>query len=221
MKVSSLKSAVPAAIFVIAFSFGAQAKERVARHQHNANVGGKIGYCTDCHGSSGQGYRGYYPIPRIAGQTTEYLESQLRAFVDRSRGRSIPINMARVHGVGSSTRMSVASHFQGLNPRPLSRGPGGPKGAVAEGRRIYEEGVPESNVPACGVCHGPDGHGEGPNPRLAGQLYPYTVKVLRNWTKERGLTGGGQNTTDVMTPIAQSLTKAQIQAVSAYLSYQK
>ena len=26
----------------------------------------KIHYCTTCHGISGQGFRGYYPIPRLA-----------------------------------------------------------------------------------------------------------------------------------------------------------
>jgi len=28
----------------------------------------KLDYCTTCHGPSGQGYRGYFAIPRLAGQ---------------------------------------------------------------------------------------------------------------------------------------------------------
>ena len=48
----------------------------------------KMQYCYDCHGPSGQGYRGFFPMPRLAGQTTEYLENQLRAFVEHRRENS-------------------------------------------------------------------------------------------------------------------------------------
>ena len=49
----------------------------------------KISYCKDCHGPSAQGYRGYFPIPRLAGQQTEYLENQLRAFIQHRGGLSL------------------------------------------------------------------------------------------------------------------------------------
>ena len=38
----------------------------------------------------GRGYRGFRPIPRLAGQMPEYLENQLRAFVGGSRVNSFP-----------------------------------------------------------------------------------------------------------------------------------
>ena len=57
--------------------------------------------------------------------------------------------------------------------------------------------------------------GVGVNPRLAGQLYPYVVKELANWSKERQADEG---TAAVMAPIAQSMNKAQIEAVASYLS---
>jgi cytochrome c553 len=60
--------------------------------------------------------------------------------------------------------------------------------------------------------------GEGVNPRLAGQLYPYLVKGLANWSKERGQTQKEDDTSAVMAPIAKSLSKSQIEAVAAYLS---
>ena len=65
----------------------------------SASKGGfeaKLQYCQDCHGPSGQGYRGFYPIPRLAGQQTEYIENQLRAFVERRRPNSIMANVAHV-----------------------------------------------------------------------------------------------------------------------------
>ena len=62
-------------------------------------------------------------------------------------------------------------------------------------------GLPDDNVPACQVCHGPEAKGTGPIPRLAGQLYPYTVKELENWDKERGQ-GPDSDTSAVIEPLA-------------------
>ena len=174
----------------------------------------KIEYCTDCHGEVGRGYVGWYPMPRIAGQTTEYFENQLRAFVTRNREKDIAILMYKVHAVTPGTRKALAAHFAGLNPRPYG---GGPKELVERGRKIYDEGVPDANVPACSACHGPNAEGFESNPSLAGQLYPYLVKELTNWTKERAQEAPSE-TVAVMTPIAAALTKPQIKAVSAYLS---
>jgi cytochrome c553 len=35
----------------------------------------KIEYCKTCHGLYGQGFRGSVPMPRLAGQQAEYLDS--------------------------------------------------------------------------------------------------------------------------------------------------
>src|SRR6516165_4429484 len=44
--------------------------------QHRISLSGdvqaKISYCKDCHGVSAQGFNGYYPIPRLAGQQPDY-----------------------------------------------------------------------------------------------------------------------------------------------------
>jgi cytochrome c553 len=206
MKVVSLKWAIATAILAMVCSGVGRADDLPERSQS------KIGYCTDCHGSSGQGYSGYYSMPRLAGQTTEYLVRQLRAFAEGSRDRNIGINMSRVHGLSPGMRTALAIHFRGLNPRPFGRGP---QGLVAEGKKIYEEGVPEANVPACAACHGPDAKGNGENPRLAGQLYSYTVKVMVNWDRERGQ---HDDKAAVMQPTLRNITKSQISAVAAYVS---
>jgi cytochrome c553 len=173
----------------------------------------KIQYCSDCHGPSGQGYRGYYPMPRLAGQTTEYFENQLRAFIERRREVHMLMTMSRVHGLSPALQTTLAEHFNELNPPPFG---GAAKQLTGEGKDIYEQGVPDDNVPACQVCHGPEAKGTGPIPRLAGQLYPYTVKELVNWDKERGQ--ANSDTSAVMRPIAHSLNKSQVEAVAAYLS---
>jgi cytochrome c553 len=81
-----------------------------------------------------------------------------------------------------------------------------------------QEGLPDSNVPSCSACHGPEAKGQDEIPRLAGQLFPYTVKELTNWSKERGQ-GSGSDTSAIMVPTAHNLTQSQIAAIAAYVSY--
>jgi cytochrome c553 len=204
-----LQVAFPVAFLAIVFSGVVRADGRGAHYSHG--FGAKLEYCTDCHGPSGQGYRGFYAMPRLAGQTPEYLENQLRAFVEGTRESHNGMIMSRVHGVGPSTRSALAEQFADLDPRPYGRAPGG---LAERGKQIYEEGIPDANVPACSVCHGPEAKGKGPIPRLAGQLYPYTIKALTNWGRERSQAANSR----VMQPIAQSLTRSEIEAVAAYFS---
>ena len=225
MKVS-LQLALAAAILAIVFSGVGRAHGtyRASSHHHRQagrsyreapagtqTLQAKIQYCTDCHGSSGQGYRGFFPMPRLAGQTTEYTENQLRAFLEGRRESHIALRMSKVHGLSPEMRTALAAHFRDLNPKPFGSAP---RELVATGKAIYEAGAPDANVPACAACHGPEGKGSGANPRLAGQLYPYTVKELVNWSTERQ-----SDTSAIMQPVARSLTKSQIEAVAAYLSY--
>ena len=196
MKVS-LQLALAAAILAMVFSgvVRAHGTYHASRHHHRQagrsyreapagtrTLQAKIQYCTDCHGSSGQGYRGFFPMPRLAGQTTEYTENQLRAFIEGRRESHIALRMSKVHGLSPEMRTALATHFRDLNPKPFG---GAPRELVAAGKAIYEGGAPDANVPACSACHGPEGKGSGANPRLAGQLYPYTVKELVNWSTER------------------------------------
>ncbi len=186
-----------------------------ARAQERAVAGGleaKLEYCKTCHGLSGQGYLGYFPMPRLAGQQPEYIEAQLKAFIERRRTNPIMFNVA--HVLSPSMISALANHFHHLNPPPFG---GAPHGPVAQGKRIFEEGLPESNVPACSACHGTDAHGQNEIPRLAGQVYPYMVGQLTGWSKQRGQ-GTAVDTSAIMAPTAHNLTRSQIEAVAAYVS---
>ena len=176
----------------------------------------KLGYCKDCHGPSAQGYSGFFPIPRLAGQQTEYIENQLRAFVEHRRTNNIMFNVA--HTLSPAMISALAANFRSLNPAPIG---GAPKQLVATGKKIFEDGVPDANVAACAACHGPDATGSGQIPRLAGQLYPYMIKELVNWGKERGQNPAKPDTSTIMSPVAHSLTYPQIEAVAAFVSYLK
>jgi cytochrome c553 len=111
---------------------------------------------------------------------------------------------------------ALADDFKNLNPKPLG---GAPKDNIAEGKRIYQEGIPKSDIPACASCHGDDAKGRDAFPRLAGQLHDYIYRKLTNWEKERGQDKSKPDTSAIMQPIAHNLTNAQIKAVADYLSY--
>jgi cytochrome c553 len=210
MRLISLPSALGAAIVAVALSATVRADDRGGAPRHDFQA--KLEFCKTCHGLSGQGYRGYFAMPRLAGQQPKYLENQMRAFAERRRANTVMFKVA--HGLSGSTIAALAAHFRDLNPGPIG---GAPHERIATGRTIYDEGLPESNVPACSACHGPDGKGQDEIPRLAGQLFPYTVKELTNWDKERGQ-GGTSDTSAIMAPTAHNLTQAQIAAVAAYVS---
>ena len=216
MTVISLQLTWPLAILTIVFLAMGRATSADRAGASKGTLEAKIVYCQECHGALGQGYHGYYPIPRIAGQQTEYFENQLRAYVEHRRRNNIMFNVARV--LSPSMRAALAENFRTFNPKPLSDAP---RNLVAKGEEIFQNGVPNDNVAACAACHGPDATGKEQIPRLAGQLYPYVVKTLSNWSQERGQNSATPDTSAVMKPVAHSLTKAQIDAVAVYVSYLK
>ena len=110
---------------------------------------------------------------------------------------------------------ALAADFRALNPPPLG---GGPRRMVSTGEKIFQNGVPEANVAACAACHGPEAQGIGEIPGLAGQLPDYLYNKLINWSKERGQNPTEPDISAVMSPVAHSLTKQQVEAVAAYLS---
>ena len=202
----TLRAVLHATALTVACSVTSHAQER-------GGLEAKIEYCQTCHGLSAQGYRGWFPMPRLAGQQPQYIENQLRAFVERRRTNPVMQNVA--HVLSPSMVSALAAHFRNLNPKPIG---GAPRGSLALGKRIYEEGLPESNVPACSACHGTDGKGQNEIPRLASQLYEYTVGQLTGWAKARGQ-GSAVDTSAIMAPTAHNLTRSQVEAVAAYVSF--
>jgi cytochrome c553 len=179
-----------------------------------AELKAKTDYCKTCHGVSAQGFRGSFPMPRLAGQQPEYLKNQLQAFIERRRTNPVMFNVA--HVLSPPMLEALSTYFKNLDPKPLG---GAPKELAAEGKKIYEEGVPSAEVPPCASCHGPDAKGADAFPRLAGQLHDYVYRKLTNWDKERGQDKAKPDNSAIMQPIAHNLDQAQIKAVAAYLSY--
>lgn len=213
-KVAVWMAAVAFAASMVATAAHAQTKTAATASTISPQVlKAKTDYCKTCHGIYGQGFRATLPIPRLAGQQPDYIENQLKAFVEKRRESSV---MHQVVGVLSPAMIeALTSEFKSLNPKPLG---GAPAAHAAEGKKIFQEGIPDKSVPACASCHGPEAKGDGQFPRLAGQLYDYVIRKLTNWEKERGLDKANPDVSAIMQPIAHDLTPAQIAAVAAYVS---
>jgi cytochrome c553 len=214
MKVVGVGLVLQTAILTVVFSVACHAEDKNKAAVPKQELEAKIAYCKTCHGVSGQGFRGAFPMPRLAGQQPEYIENQLQAFIDRRRTNPVMFNVA--HVLSPEMLTALSTHFKELNPKPLG---GAPKELVTAGKKIYEDGVPSAEVPPCASCHGRDATGAEAFPRLAGQLHDYVAKKLLNWSKERGQDPANPDTSAIMQPIAHNLTETQVKAVAAYLSY--
>src|SRR5271169_462066 len=132
MKAVSLRLALQVAILAMVLSATGRADAKDTAAVSKQDVQAKIRYCQDCHGLSGQGFRGFFPIPRLAGQQPEYLRNQLQAFVERRRTNNIMFNVA--HVLKPAMIAANATSFKNLNPKPLG---GAPKRLVAASKDIF------------------------------------------------------------------------------------
>lgn len=82
-----------------------------------------------------------------------------------------------------------------------------------EGEKIYKKGGSQPGALACVTCHMPDGKGmdAGGFPKIAGDSAVYLAKQVHDFKK-------GLRENAIMLPIANALTKAEIQAVTQYMS---
>ncbi len=166
--------------------------------------------CTWCHGAGAQGYN---PAPRLAGQTRQYIESQIRGF--QSHLRDNPDSRQYMWGaaqfVSPQRAHDLAAYFATLPRRPANDGL---RELTLTGKRIYQDGIPEANIVACIACHGPNAEGVGEIPRLGGLGYTYLKRRLVQW-------GEGYNAAarHPMPSVASKLSVDQIQALASYLSF--
>jgi cytochrome c553 len=168
--------------------------------------------CTWCHGGSAQGYT---PAPRLAGQTPRYIETQMMSFREHTRNSpfSKQYMWAAAGHLSPQAVHSLATYFSSLSARAANDGD---RERTAEGKAIYRDGVPQSNIVACIACHGPDAEGAGEIPRLGGLAYSYVKRRLEQWGE------GYHGALDLPMPhIASKLSPNQIEALASYLSFAK
>jgi cytochrome c553 len=163
--------------------------------------------CGTCHGINGRSVAPTFP--NLAAQTAPYIELQLHAFKDQSRAD--PDAQAYMWGMASQLNdvmiSGLANYFAA---QPAAVGISGNAALVAQGKHIYEEGVPARQIPPCATCHGPRAQGMATFPRLAGQHAPYLLKQLL-------VIQSVLRVAPVMHGVVKDLSKDQMQAVVAYL----
>lgn len=106
---------------------------------------------------------------------------------------------------------ALAAGLTGLALILLAVEPAGAEPDINNGRLIAVGGGSGGPQTACFSCHGVDGVGDGTGafPRLASQGAFYMYKQLKDYAAE-------SRPNDIMTPIAQALTDAEMEDVAAY-----
>jgi len=163
--------------------------------------------CGTCHGVNGRSIAPTFP--NLAAQTAPYIELQLHAFKDQSRAD--PDAQAYMWGMASqlndATISGLASYFAA---QPAAAGTPGNAALIAQGKKLYEEGVPARQIPPCATCHGPRAQGMATFPRLAGQHAPYLLKQLL-------VIQSVLRMAPVMHGVVKDLNRDQMQELVAYL----
>jgi cytochrome c553 len=165
--------------------------------------------CTWCHGPSAQGFS---TAPRLAGQRDRYLENQLQSFSEHIRDNPLSklYMWAATAHLNPQTAHDLSAYFSTLHPLPANDGD---RSLVAAGRTIYEDGIAESNIVSCLVCHGPNAEGVREIPRLGGLSYYYLRTRLTQWGE------GFHAAATPMPQIASQLSQTEIDALASYLSF--
>src|SRR6516162_3854201 len=109
------RTAVVAVVLVIATA-SAHAQSKAGLGVSPQAIQAKTNYCKTCHGIEGQGFRGSFPMPRLAGQQPEYIADQLQAFIERRRTNPVMFNVA--HVLDAAMVKALSDYFKDLNPKP-------------------------------------------------------------------------------------------------------
>ena len=198
---------------IIAFAAGALLASAtgiaLAQAQHSEQDAKTLAkdVCSACHGVEGHSISPVFP--RLAGQQPGYIIVQLDAFRNKTRGD--PNAQAYMWGMASqlsdATIKALADYYS--KQKPVNGEPGDPA-LMAEGKKIYTEGIAAQNVVACQTCHGPNAQGAGAFPRLAGQHVEYLIGQLQ------GFQSGTRSNAPIMQNIVRTMTPEQLKAAATY-----
>jgi len=163
--------------------------------------------CAGCHGVDGNSMNGEWP--KLAGQHVKYLVKQLQNFKNMERVNNIMNGMAMP--LSQQDMEDIAAYYEEQALQPGVADPA----LVEQGRRLYQGGNLESDLPACMACHGPNGVGNPAAgfPSLAGQHAQYLQTQLHAFrAMERA-----NDPAMMMRNVAAKMTDEEIQAVSSYI----
>jgi cytochrome c553 len=168
--------------------------------------------CEACHGAHGEGMAAAH-VPRIAGQSAEYLKKQLDDYAEGTRDNPIMRNFARA--LSEKQRSQFAVQYAAMLA-PSGREDTAVNGAqLARGHQLAYQGDEQRRVQACDGCHGPDGTGVlHAAPYIAGQSADYLASALKAFRDGTRKNDAGE----LMRSVAMQLDAADIAALSTYFS---
>lgn len=169
--------------------------------------------CAACHGANGEGSVAAH-VPRIAGQSAEYLRKQLDDYASGARDNPIMANFAESLSV--EQRGQLAKRYAAMSAPRLSEPAVNPM-QLARGHQLAFQGDEQIQVQACNSCHGPDGSGVlNAAPYLAGQSSEYIRSALNAFHAGSRKNDAGE----LMRSVAGRLADADIAAVAAYFAHE-
>jgi cytochrome c553 len=152
-------------------------------------------------------------IPRLAGQSAEYLRKQLEDYANGNRSNPVMQNFAKP--LTHADIEALATYFSTADaPRTVS--PSAASAAQLDlGHRLANQGSEIKRVQACNSCHGPDGIGvPQAAPYLAGQSAEYLTSARTSFQRRTRKDDPG----GLMTSIAGQLDASDIAAAAAYFA---
>jgi cytochrome c553 len=168
--------------------------------------------CQGCHGAHGEGMPAAH-VPRIAGQTADYLKKQLDNYADGTRANPIMVNFAKP--LSDKQRKDLATRFAAMSAPFVAQARSVNPITLARGHRLAFQGDEIMRVQACNNCHGPDGVGVPYSaPYLAGQSAEYISSAIKAWHDGTRKNDAGQ----LMRSVAERLNDADTAAVAAYFA---
>jgi cytochrome c553 len=174
----------------------------------STSVAGTEHVCSSCHGPQGRSISPTFP--NLAGQQKNYIAVELKSFRDHTRADP----HAHTYMWGMAARLSDET-IDGLaafySAQPAAEGSSEDPGDVATGRKIFETGVPERDVPPCMSCHGEKAQGAEAIPRLAGQHRSYLEGQLEAFASNA-------REDEIMHETSKNLTAREINQIAAYLA---
>jgi cytochrome c553 len=168
--------------------------------------------CEACHGAHGEGMAAAH-VPRIAGQSAEYLRKQLDDYAEGTRDNPVMENFAKA--LSDVQRRKFAARYAAMSAASRPQATTLNAVQLARGHQLAYQGDEQRRVQACNGCHGPDGIGVlHAAPYLAGQSAEYLASALKSFQQDTRRNDAGE----LMRSIAKQLNDADIAAVSGYFA---
>jgi cytochrome c553 len=165
--------------------------------------------CAACHGPDGNSVAPEWPS--LAGQHSQYIVKQLRAF---QSGERVDVTMSPFAAMLSEQDMlDLAAYYEAQTPALGTAEP-----ELAEtGERIYRGGIADRGVAACVACHGPNGAGNplAAYPMVKGQRSGYVFNTLRAYAS--GARRSDASLNQMMRNVATLLREDEMRALASYV----